>query len=87
MAIGTMAEARSMGLDIPGDLSVVGFDDIRYADVMNPPLTTVGHPAVLVGEQSFHLLWRLLQDPTADVQAPAIPHRLVIRGSAAPPKG
>lgn len=85
MAIGTMAEARTMGLDLPRDLSVVGFDDIRYADVMNPRLTTVGHPAHLIGEQSFNLLWRLLHDPAADVRVPAVPHRLVIRDSAAPP--
>ncbi len=86
MAIGTMAELRASGRDVPGDISVAGFDDIRYADVMNPRLTTVGHPASLIGEQSFHLLWRLLQNPTADRTMPMLPHRLVIRDSVAAPK-
>ncbi len=86
MAMGTMAEARAMGLEIPRDLSVVGFDDIRYADVMNPRLTTVGQPARLIGEQSFNLLWRLLHDPASDARTAIVPHRLVIRDSAAPPR-
>lgn len=86
MAIGAMAEARAMGLVVPRDLSVVGFDDIRYADVANPPLTTISQPARIIGEQSFNLLWRLLNDPAADVRSPVVPHRLVIRDSAGPPR-
>ena len=86
MALGTMAEARTKGLEVPRDLSVVGFDDIRYAEIANPRLTTVGHPAHLIGEQSFNLLWRLLQEPATDARLSLVPHRLVIRDSAAPPR-
>ena len=86
MAIGAMAEARAMGLTVPRDLSVVGFDDTRYASVTNPPLTTISQPARIIGEQSFNLLWRLLNDPATDARTPVVPYHLVIRDSAAPPR-
>jgi len=40
-AIGVMREAFDRGISIPQELSVVGFDDVRWAQFMNPPLTTV----------------------------------------------
>ncbi|MBH0239889.1 LacI family DNA-binding transcriptional regulator [Methylobrevis albus] len=86
MAIGAIAEARSLGLSVPDDLSVVGFDDIRYADVISPRLTTVGQPASLIGEQSFGQLWRLLQAGELKARTMIVPHRLVVRDSAAPPR-
>ena len=48
--------ARERGLRIPGDLSVVGFDDMDFARVLEPPLTTVALDAELLGSTSFELL-------------------------------
>ena len=45
MAMGCLHAVSEAGLDVPGDISVMGFDDNRYAKITNPPLTTVS-PAV-----------------------------------------
>jgi len=45
MAIGCLHEVKSLGLTVPGEISIIGFDDIRYAEVTDPPLTTIRQPA------------------------------------------
>ena len=86
MAIGAMGEARAMGLTVPNDLSIVGFDDVRYAEAMNPPLTTVAQPAEEIGERCFRRLMRALAEPGSESGVEIVPHRLVIRSSAGPPR-
>lgn len=86
MAIGAMGEARALGLAVPRDLSIVGFDDIRYAEVMEPPLTTVAQPAAVIGERCFYRLLRAMADPESERGVHIVPHKLVIRGSAAAPR-
>ncbi len=56
MAIGVMAAARELGLRVPGDVSVVGFDDIDLAAHVDPPLTTVHQPVRRKGEEAARLL-------------------------------
>ena len=65
MAIGCIGAASSMGLRVPQDLSVVGFDDIALAAYTNPPLTTVAQPSELMGRGMAELLLALLagEDP------------------------
>lgn len=87
MAIGAIVEARSMGLTVPGDVSIVGFDDIRYAEVTDPPLTTVAQPREEIGERCFLRLLRAMENTAAETGVEVVPHRLVIRKSAAPPRG
>jgi len=55
-AIGVMREAFELGFVIPRDLSVVGFDDIRFAQFMIPPLTTVRMSQTEIAEMAFHSL-------------------------------
>ena len=86
MAIGAMGEARAIGVAIPDDVSIVGFDDIRYAEAMNPPLTTVAQPAEEIGERCFRRLARALAEPGSESGVEIVPHKLVIRDSAAPPR-
>jgi LacI family repressor for deo operon, udp, cdd, tsx, nupC, and nupG len=86
MAIGAMMEARAMGLTVPDDVSIVGFDDIRYAEAMNPPLTTVAQPREEIGERCFYRLLNAMEDPLAETGVQIVPHKLVVRGSAAPPR-
>ena len=50
MAIGAMDAAREAGLSIPGDLALVGYDDIEAATLVTPPLTTVVNPAYEAGQ-------------------------------------
>jgi len=51
MAMGCMHAIKSAGLKIPQDVSVIGFDDVRYAAIMDPPLSSVRQPAKDIGEQ------------------------------------
>jgi len=60
MAIGAMIALREEGLDIPGDIAVVGFDDIPLATYTSPALTTVRMSASDVGSTAFEALFRLI---------------------------
>ncbi|HKM83775.1 MAG TPA: LacI family DNA-binding transcriptional regulator [Candidatus Acidoferrum sp.] len=55
-AIGVIREAFELGLDIPGDLSVIGFDDIAFAQFTTPPLTTVRMPQIEIAKLAFGAL-------------------------------
>ncbi|MEO1247299.1 MAG: LacI family DNA-binding transcriptional regulator [Pseudomonadota bacterium] len=86
MAIGCLHEVKSSGLIVPKDISIVGFDDIRYAEVTDPPLTTVSQPAEEIGERVMYRLCRRIEAGNGASSAPEIvPHKLVIRQSVAAP--
>jgi DNA-binding LacI/PurR family transcriptional regulator len=82
LALGALAAARERGLAVPGDLSIVGFDDIPEAARTSPPLTTVHQPHAEKGR----LATRLLLDQLAGrrVASQVLPTQLVLRGSAGP---
>ena len=85
MAMGVISHTRSRGLRIPDDLSVVGFDDIRFAECVDPPLTTIAQPMRAIGEGTVALLLQILdgsQDPPRSV---TLPHTLRVRASTAAP--
>jgi LacI family transcriptional regulator len=65
VAIGVLQTARQMGLNIPEDLSLVGFDDIPIAEMLAPPLTTVWQPAGDLGRAAVLMLVRHLRDEIA----------------------
>ena len=91
MALGALEAARSAGRRVPDDLSIVGFDDIPFAALANPPLTTVGQPIRQLGEQAADLLLRVIEEgpgPTVNATAQPnvlLPNELIVRGSTAPP--
>jgi DNA-binding LacI/PurR family transcriptional regulator len=60
MAIGAMKEAQTIGVNIPGDLSIAGFDDIPQAGLVNPGLTTVSQPSIQKGKLAAEILVKLL---------------------------
>jgi LacI family transcriptional regulator len=82
-AIGTLRAARERGLSIPSDLSIVGFDDITFAEHTEPPLTTVALPREQIGRIAFDALWRMIKtgEPGAEYR---IETRLIVRQSTAP---
>jgi DNA-binding LacI/PurR family transcriptional regulator len=84
MAAGAYKAARALGLDVPSDLSVTGFDDVLLATALEPELTTVRLPAEELGEQGMTALLDLLagRRPAPRVLA----GELVVRGSTAPPR-
>jgi DNA-binding LacI/PurR family transcriptional regulator len=83
LALGVLRAARGAGLRVPGDLSVVGFDDSPSAGSADPPLTTVGQPLRERGQAAGALVRALLRGE--EVSSPAVhPVRLVLRGSTGP---
>jgi LacI family repressor for deo operon, udp, cdd, tsx, nupC, and nupG len=85
MAMGALETARRRGLRVPDDLSVVGFDDIRFARYMDPPLTTVAQPMRAIGEGTVRLLLEILNgDSETAPESVTLPHTLMIRSSTAP---
>jgi DNA-binding LacI/PurR family transcriptional regulator len=85
MAIGVMRAVRDLRLSVPGDVSVVGFDDIDLAQHVDPPLTTVNQPIRRKGEEAVRLLLTVIQ--RLDLAVPEhrrLATRLVVRGSTGP---
>jgi LacI family repressor for deo operon, udp, cdd, tsx, nupC, and nupG len=84
MAMGVIDTARRRKMRIPDDLSIVGFDDIRFARYTDPPLTTVAQPMRQIGEGTVRLLLEILQGHDSP-DSVTLPHTLVVRSSTAPP--
>ena len=83
MAIGVVRAVVDSGLTVPGDVSVVGFDDVPEAAYLNPPLTTVHQDFAEIGRRCVHLLLGRLTDRVVDVGG--LKPSLVLRSSTAPP--
>jgi LacI family repressor for deo operon, udp, cdd, tsx, nupC, and nupG len=86
MAIGAMDVVRRRGLSVPADLSVVGFDDIRFARYVNPPLTTVAQPMREIGEGCVRLLLEILRGHTIAPVSLTLPHQFIVRSTTGTPK-
>jgi LacI family repressor for deo operon, udp, cdd, tsx, nupC, and nupG len=84
MAIGVIAVARRRGLRVPADLSIVGFDDIRFARHIDPPLTTIAQPMREIGEGTVRLLLAILCGDEIKPVSVTLPHTLTLRASTAP---
>jgi LacI family repressor for deo operon, udp, cdd, tsx, nupC, and nupG len=84
MAMGVVEGARAGGLRLPEELSIVGFDDIRFANHVNPPLTTIAQPMREIGESTVRMLLTILDNPDVYPMPLTLPHRLVVRQSTAP---
>jgi LacI family repressor for deo operon, udp, cdd, tsx, nupC, and nupG len=86
MAIGCIHEIKGAGLRVPEDISVIGFDDIRFAEVADPPLTTISQPAEEIGERVMYRLCRRIEEGDVGNNKPEIlPHKLVVRQSVSRP--
>jgi LacI family repressor for deo operon, udp, cdd, tsx, nupC, and nupG len=80
MAIGAIQAARSLGLRVPSDLSVVGFDNITMAEVVEPALTTIAQPMGDLGRRAMELLLDAMRGEQRSERI-VLPHRIVIRQS------
>jgi len=84
LAIGALAECHALGLAVPGDISLTGFDDMEIAAAISPGLTTVHFPTEELGAYAAqHLIARLAGKPFEP--RVELPVELVVRGSTAPP--
>ena len=87
MAIGALHAAHEAGVDVPRQLSVVGFDDIELAAYTSPPLTTVAQPKEAIGTGAAGLLLERLRDGRTAPRRAILQPELHLRASTAPPGG
>ena len=81
MAVGAIRAARAAGRSVPGDVAVVGFDDIRVAELLSPPLTTIRQNMVGIGLAAGRALVEQIEDPDATPPVLTLPVELVVRAS------
>ncbi|MDP9286261.1 MAG: LacI family transcriptional regulator [Actinomycetota bacterium] len=86
IAIGVLHAARKLGLSVPDDVSVVGFDDTAHATIVMPELTSVRQPLAELGRTGVSLLTRILDGQRLDALRMELSTRLVVRESTAPPR-
>lgn len=84
LALGAVRALHEHGVRVPGDVHVVGFDDIEASRFMIPSLTTVAPDKAEIARAAVSLLLQRVEDPAASVHAPqdrTAPHRLIVRES------
>lgn len=84
MALGVISQFRAAGVQVPRDISVVGFDDITFAELSEPALTTVNLPRGALGEKAVEALMETLSNSDQQGVEIKIPTNFVVRGSTAP---
>ncbi|MEP6902372.1 MAG: LacI family DNA-binding transcriptional regulator [Actinomycetota bacterium] len=85
MALGAMQEFKSAGLHVPQDISIIGFDDIAFATLSEPALTTVCSPRIEIGRRAVEALMLTVDRPHQHGIEVRIPTYLIKRNSTAPP--
>ena len=81
MAIGVLSALRARGVDVPGQISVAGFDDVAVAEDLAPSLTTVRLPMAEMGEMALTMA---LRPPSSRPRRKLTGHTLVVRDSTGP---
>jgi LacI family transcriptional regulator len=84
LALGCYSVLERAGLACPGDISIVGYNDMPFIDRVNPPLTTIRIPHYELGVLAAELLLGRLRNPEAPTEAVQLAPQLVVRGSTAP---
>lgn len=86
LAMGALHECQSQGIDVPGEVSIIGFDGIEEGAMMQPGLTTVGLPAHAIGSRAAELMVALLEGEDVAPEPP-MQATLLARNSLGPPPG
>jgi LacI family transcriptional regulator len=81
MTVGALSALHQRGLRVPQDVAVVGFDDLPWAEALDPPLTVVRQPAYEVGRQAMELLLRRIMEPARAAVTLRLVPQLVVRRS------
>ncbi|MBI5667682.1 MAG: substrate-binding domain-containing protein [Chloroflexi bacterium] len=81
MTLGAQRALRELGVRIPDDVALVGFDDMPWAGDLNPPLTAVAQPGYELGQQAVELLLKRFDQPDAPYRKVILQPRLIVRQS------
>jgi LacI family transcriptional regulator, galactose operon repressor len=85
MAVGAIRAIQAAGLSVPGDVAIVGFDDIRLAELLSPPLTTIRQDMVGIGLAAGRALVEQIENPDSTPPVLTLPVELVVRASCGSP--
>jgi LacI family transcriptional regulator len=85
MAVGAMKAIQAAGLSVPGDVAIVGFDDIRLAELLSPPLTTIRQDMLGIGLAAGRALVEQIENPDSTPPVLTLPVELVVRASCGSP--
>jgi len=80
-ALGCLYTLKEHNFNVPDDISVVGFDDIKFAQYFSPALTTIAQPVTQIGKQCVELLLKIINGEKINDKIVILPHKLVIRSS------
>jgi LacI family repressor for deo operon, udp, cdd, tsx, nupC, and nupG len=83
-ALGCLYALKEHNFRIPQDISVVGFDDIKFAQYFSPALTTIAQPVAEIGKQCVEVLLDIIDGKEVKRPMVVLPHKLVIRDSTGP---
>src|SRR5205085_11828942 len=83
LALGAIRAARGAGLSVPGDVSVVGFDDSTFMSCTDPPLTTVRQPIEAIGRAAVEILAGQIEGSSVSADELFFEPEIVARGSTA----
>jgi hypothetical protein len=86
LALGAIRAVRRLGLSVPEDISVVGYDDSALMTCTDPPLTTIRQPIDAMGRAAVKLLSSQIDGTMASGESLLFEPELVVRGSTAPPR-
>jgi LacI family transcriptional regulator len=87
MALGVLARLRDRGVSVPDDVSVTGFDNLTYASLASPALTTVDMPLAAAGRAAITMLLDWLDRSGEPAPHVSLPTQIIVRGTTAPPPG
>lgn len=81
MAIGAISAAYKLGINIPNDISIIGYDNLKISEMAIPPLTTIAQPLVEMAKRATEILFKLINNKNTDVHSIVMPHQIIERES------
>jgi LacI family transcriptional regulator, repressor for deo operon, udp, cdd, tsx, nupC, and nupG len=81
MAVGALKACKNKGLEVPDDISIMGFDDISLTTLVEPELTSVSQPKYELGSVAMKMLFDIIEKKELKQKQIVLPHKLVIRNS------
>lgn len=85
-AVGVIRSALDRGVSVPGDLSVVGFDNLAFTEHVEVPITTIEQPFRRIGERAARMLLRRIDHPSEPFESEILEPKLIVRASTGPPR-
>ena len=81
MSLGALKAIRYRGMNVPDDIALVGFDDAAWAELLDPPLTTVQQPRYEMGRRAAEMLFQRIEDPERPSAVITLKSKLIVRAS------